>query len=95
MPPVVQHDATARRFFVRLPEGLAYLAYAPAGDGVIDLQHTVVPPEAQGQGIASVLAHAAFDHARASGLYVIPTCPFVAAWLGAHAEQRDLLAGAT
>ena len=95
MHPDVQHDATARRFSIALPEGMAYLAYAPAGEGTIDLQHTIVPPEAQGHGIASALALAAFEHARANGLRVIPSCPFVSEWLEGHADQRDLVAGAT
>jgi len=88
----VEHDARARRFVVRLPAGTAFLAYAPAGDGVIDLQHTVVPPEEQGHGLASRLAQAAFAHARAEGLRVIPTCPFVSEWLAGHPDQQDLVA---
>jgi len=90
----VEHDAEARRFFIRLPEGMAYLAYEPAGRRTIDLQHTIVPPEAQGQGLATSLAAAAFDYARGEGLRVIPSCPFVAAWLDDHPEGQDVVAHA-
>ena len=88
----VEHDGGARRFFVNLPEGMAYLAYAPAGRATIDLQHTIVPPEAQGRGVGTSLAAAAFDYARAEGLQVIPSCPFVAAWLDDHPDGRDVVA---
>jgi predicted GNAT family acetyltransferase len=88
----VEHDDGARRFFVNLPEGMAYLAYAPAGRATIDLQHTIVPPEAQGRGVGASLAAAAFAYARAQGLQVIPSCPFVAAWLDDHPDGRDVVA---
>ena len=88
----VEHDGGARRFFVNLPEGMAYLAYAPAGRATIDLQHTIVPPEAQGRGVGTSLAAAAFDYARTEGLQVIPSGPFVAAWLDDHPDGRDVVA---
>jgi predicted GNAT family acetyltransferase len=88
----IEHDRGARRFFMELPEGVAYLAYEPAGRATIDLQHTIVPPEAQGRGIATALATAAFDYARTEGLQVIPSCPFVAAWLDDHPDDRDIVA---
>ena len=90
----VTHDAAAHRFEADLgPDGVAYLAYAPAGDKVIDLLHTVVPDAAQGRGVGSELAAAAFDHARSAGLRVIPTCPFVAEWLREHPDMTNLVAG--
>ncbi|HWL59264.1 MAG TPA: GNAT family N-acetyltransferase [Microbacteriaceae bacterium] len=60
-------------------------------NGVIDLRHTVVMPEHRGQGIARMLAERAFEDARAQGLKVIPTCPFVLAWTKDHPEVADLL----
>jgi len=88
------HDETTHRFEIDLgADGVAYLAYEPAGDGVIDLQHTIVPDAAQHRGVGSALAAAAFEHARAAGLRVVPTCPFVADWLGEHPEASNLVAG--
>ncbi len=60
-------------------------------EGVIDLQHTVVMPEHRGQGIAGMLAERAFEDARAQGLKVIPTCPFVLGWTKDHPEVADML----
>ncbi len=68
-----------------------YLGYQIL-DGAIDLQHTVVLPAFRGRGLAGLLAARAFDDARAQGLRVIPSCPFVAGWVPDHPEVQDLLA---
>lgn len=91
----VTHDAAARRFLSDLgDDGLAYLAYEPVADDVLDLQHTIVPDEAQGRGVGTALVEAAFAHARAHDLRVVPSCPFVSEWLGDHPEQLDLVVSA-
>lgn len=64
---------------------------AEGADGVIDLQHTVVQRSAGGRGVGSALVVAALDHARANGLRVIPTCPFVPAVIARHPEYADLV----
>jgi len=71
-------------------ESGGYLAYE-LGDGLIDLQHTVVRPSHRGQGLAGLLAERAFEDARAQGLRVIPSCPFIAGWLPDHPEVADLV----
>jgi predicted GNAT family acetyltransferase len=53
--------------------------------------HTRVPGELEGQGYGGALAKAALDYARANGLKVIPTCPFVSAYLRRHKEYADLV----
>ena len=62
-------------------------------DGTIVLVHTEVDPAHSGQGHASTLARGALDDARARGLSVRPTCPYVAAWIGKHPDYADLVAG--
>jgi uncharacterized protein len=89
----VTHHPDARRFVIDLGrDGLAYLAYEPLGEGVVDLQHTIVPDSAQGRGVGSQLVEGAFSQLREQGVRVVPTCPFVAEWLGEHPEQRDIVA---
>lgn len=68
-----------------------YISYE-LSEGVIDLQHTVVLPTHRGQGLAGMLAERAFEDARAQGLKVIPTCPFVLGWTKDHPEVADLIA---
>ena len=44
---------------------------------VVDCHHTHVPTEYRGAGIAERLCEAAFEYARASGLKVVPSCPYI------------------
>lgn len=73
---------------------VGYLSYELV-DGVIDLQHTVVDPSQRGQGLGGRLAEAALQHARAEGLQVRPSCPFIPRYLAEHPEHQDLVVGAT
>lgn len=52
--------------------------------GVIVLQHTEVPPEYGGQGIANKLIHDVLEDCIARGLKIAPSCPFVAAYIQRH-----------
>ena len=91
--PRVEHDAAASRFVARLAGGEGFLSYVARGDGMLDLQHTVVPESERGRGVGEALVRAAVEHARREGSRVVPTCPFVAAWLDDHPEARALVAG--
>lgn len=75
---------------------LAVAGYTAHADYVIDsnvitFTHTIVPPELEGQGIASRLIKAALEDARGRGLKVVPQCPFVAAYIDKHPEWREIL----
>jgi predicted GNAT family acetyltransferase len=89
--PIVTNDVAASRFEAPTEHGTAMLRYAARGD-VLDLIHTVVPQEAEGQGIGASLARAALEYARANDLKVIASCPFVRAYLQRHKEYADLVA---
>jgi predicted GNAT family acetyltransferase len=89
--PSVTNNAAENRFETVTDHGMAMLRYFPRGD-VLDLAHTAVPQAAEGQGIGGALAHAALEHARAKGLKVIPSCPFVRSYLEKHKEFADLVA---
>jgi predicted GNAT family acetyltransferase len=92
--PSVQHESGEQRFALHLPDGsTAVLAYAPVGGDVIDLQHTVVPPEHRDQGLGQTLVRGALAWARENGKRVMPTCPFVLSYLEEHPEERELVAG--
>jgi uncharacterized protein len=60
--------------------------------GAITFVHTAVEPAFEGRGVASALARASLDEARAAGETVVPQCPFFAGWIRRHAEYHDLLA---
>merc|ERR1719383_1277437 len=52
----------------------AYLKYKYIDSDSIDLMSTVVPKSLEGQGIAKILANAAFSFARENGLKIKPSC---------------------
>jgi uncharacterized protein len=88
--PTVTNNVAAHRFELRTGQELAVLQYM-LRDGAIDLTHTKVPKKAEGQGFAGALVRAALEYARGQKLAVIPTCPFVKAYLAKHAEYSDLV----
>jgi predicted GNAT family acetyltransferase len=70
---------------------LGFIDYRLA-DGVITLVHTEVDPAHSGQGHAATLARGALDDARSRGLAVVPSCPYVAAYIDKHPDYADLVA---
>lgn len=90
--PRIEHDAGASRFVAHLDAGDAYLAYRQSDANTLDLQHTLVPEAARGDGVGEALVQAALDHARARHQRIIPSCPFVASWIEQHPEAADLVA---
>jgi predicted GNAT family acetyltransferase len=61
------------------------------GDGVITLVHTEVDPAHSGQGHAATLARGALDDAWSRGLRVVPSCSYIASYIGKHPEYADLV----
>jgi predicted GNAT family acetyltransferase len=59
--------------------------------GRIVLVHTEISPTREGHGLASELVAGALDDIRATGLRVVPICPFVRAYLRRHPEYADLV----
>ena len=87
----VEHDLEAQRFTTSVASGTAVLAYTSAGPGVVELYSTYVPAGDRGKGVAGRLVEAAVGYARSEGLRIIPTCWYVAHWIGRHPEHADLL----
>lgn len=59
--------------------------------GARELPHTELDDQYGGQGLGSRLVQFALDDLRERGLKVIPTCPFVADYIGKHPEYQDLV----
>lgn len=84
-------DEPSRSEYVAVLDGReAGVIVYERGDGVIDLQHTIVRPEAEGHGVGSTLIRFALDAARTSGERVVPSCPFVQRFLEKHPEYLDV-----
>jgi len=76
-------DVTHKPESARFVSDDAFLSYVRDGDH-LDIQHTVVPRELEGQGIGSALVRAAVEYAEAEGLRIVPTCSFAREWLARH-----------
>lgn len=90
---MVVHKPTDSTFEARLEGEVAgHISYVTSGTS-IDLQHTVVDEKFEGRGIGGALVRGTLDHLRADHLTVIPTCPFVKAYIDRHPEYQDLVDG--
>ncbi len=86
----VTHDESARRFRVTLQGYEACLMYRLSGQEM-DLYHTYVPEAFRGRGVADKLCKAAFEHAKAKGLTVVPSCSYISdAYLRRHKEYESI-----
>ena len=93
VPDSVINNPIEHRFELVRPDGMGVLTYRMRGERTIELVHTEVDPALRGRGVAARLAHDALEYARANDMRVIPTCPYVRAYLERHPEYADLVAG--
>ncbi len=89
--PDVQHLPEEQRFEYRRDAVSAILTYQRSGDRIV-FDHTYVPVDFRGQGIAARLVKAALAEARRENLIVVPQCSYVATYIERHSEHQDLLA---
>jgi predicted GNAT family acetyltransferase len=86
----VTHNEARHRFEAGTFPKLATVNYRVSGKS-LDLVHTEVPAEYQGQGLAGKLAKAALDWARAQDMKVIPGCSYIKGYIEKHPEYADLV----
>ena len=87
---VVKDNPARRRYEITSDGHRAMLTYTRR-PGAIELVHTEVPVELRQRGFASALARKALDDARAAGVRVIATCPYVRAFVHRHPEYEPLI----
>lgn len=85
------HNPGLNRFEVVVGTQTAVVEYRRKDDKMF-LVHTLVPPALEGKGIGTALAKSALDYARENSLHVVPSCPFIAAYIESHPEYADLVA---
>jgi len=79
------------RYVARTAEGPdSEMTFAPVPGGII-VDHTGVPKELEGRGIARVLLDRAIADARALGLFIRPRCSYIVAQFARHPEWRDII----
>ena len=91
---VLREDGPTRgRYLIRLAPGFeAEMTFRKAADGTITIDHTGVPPEYEGRGIAARLVNRAIADARKQGFKITPLCSYVVLQFRRHPEWADLLA---
>jgi predicted GNAT family acetyltransferase len=82
-------DNAARSRYETVADGMLAVLEYDLKDSEIVLRHTEVPLALEGRGIGSALTRHALADAKARGLTVVPTCPFVSSYLGRHHELLD------
>ena len=82
---VVRDHPEASRFEAVIGGQVAFLQYERRPDAFVFL-HTEVPESLRGRGIASLLAKAGLQSARAEGLPIVVRCPFVRAYVRKHPD---------
>jgi uncharacterized protein len=90
MQIAIRHEQQARRCVADIDGQTAYITYRERDGGILELDHTYVPHALRGGGIASQLTAHALGFARDRGARVLPSCPFVAAYIERHPEYREL-----
>lgn len=87
-----EEDATHGRYVIDLAPGAeAEMTYRKA-DGRIIVDHTGVPREFEGRGIALQLVKASIADARSEGFKITPVCPYVVVQFDRHPDWADLRA---
>ncbi len=93
MAEELSHDRGTARFVATIDDRFAGEAHYTLSGDVAAFDHTEVPPEFGGRGVAGRLVRYAMDEVRAAGEWKVrPTCPYVIHWFRQHPEYNDLLA---
>jgi predicted GNAT family acetyltransferase len=90
----VRHEEGGGRGAFYVEQGgtrVAELAYSRDRRDRAIIEHTEVSDELRGQGVARKLVDAAVAWARASGMRVVPICPYARSVFDRDAALRDVL----
>jgi uncharacterized protein len=88
---IVRDNAEERRYeILRDGEVVGRIWYRLAPELIV-LVHTEVDLAEEGRGVGGRLVRGALADIRTRGLRLAPRCPFVAAYLRRHPEERDLV----
>lgn len=88
----LEDNGSKGRYVLASLDGVeAELTFTKVGKSQLILDHTEVPDAFRGQGIGVKLVERAVEDARASGVKIIPLCPFANAQFKRHPEWQDVL----
>ncbi|MFE6148533.1 GNAT family N-acetyltransferase [Streptomyces sp. NPDC057889] len=88
--PVVRRVDARHRYEILVGENRAGLtAYRDRDDQRVFF-HTEIDDAHAGQGLAAILVEQALTDVRASGMRIVPVCPYVAKFLTRHQEFANI-----
>ncbi|MDB5613233.1 MAG: N-acetyltransferase [Devosia sp.] len=88
-----EDNGSRGRYVIHLAPGFeAEMTFRKDDSGTIAIEHTGVPPEYEGRGIAAKLVNKAIADAREQGFKIVPVCSYVVAQFKRHPEWADLRA---
>jgi uncharacterized protein len=92
MTLAIEHDEKNKQFVASVEGKTAHLKYSVLPDGkTLDYYSTFVPPELRGRHIGQDIVKFALDFAKENDYTIIPSCPFVKAFIDAHSEYNQLV----
>lgn len=80
------------RWVITIDGHEAQMTYSTSAADVVAINHTYVPAELRGRGLAQRLMVQAITDARADSFRIVPNCSFVREQFEAHPEWADLRA---
>lgn len=80
------HNEAAHRFEMHIEGHTAFIEYSPAGNNLLIIAHTEVPPALEGKGVGKMLTEKVLNYIEEQGWTIIPLCPFASAYIKRHPE---------
>jgi predicted GNAT family acetyltransferase len=88
----ITHDVARSAFLAGIDGRHGELHYSRLDAETVAFDHTFVPIELRGHGIAERLVTAGMRWAREQKLRVVPACSYVSSFMDHHPEWNDLRA---
>lgn len=89
----LEETASKGRYIYRVGDDEAEMTFSKAGEGLVIIDHTLVPDAFRGQGVGLALVTRGVADARAAGKKVLPLCTYAAAQFRRHPDWADVLQG--
>lgn len=81
---------TPGRFELHVGDQVAFIQYRVM-HSIIVMTHTEVPVSLEGGGVGAALVKGALELVKAQEAQIVPSCPFVAAYIKRHQEYQPLV----
>lgn len=90
----LRHDSASGLFEFTADGKPAQIRYNQLDEMTYALVHTEVDPSLEGKGVGSELVQQVLEYADAHNWRIVPSCPFVAAYIRRHPNWKKIVAQA-